>query len=326
MKNKVLVTGAAGFIGSHLVERLVRGGREVRAFVHYSSRPDLHNLEHLEPEVLGSVEVLKGDIADPFAVDHAVRGCESVFHLAALIGIPYSYVAPASYVTTNVQGTLNVLEASRKHGVSRIIHTSTSETYGSAQYTPMDEKHPTVGQSPYSASKIGADKMAESFWLSFETPVTTVRPFNTYGPRQSMRAVIPTIIAQALAGQSLNLGSLDPVRDFTFVTDTVAGFIAAEKSNKAIGELINLGVGKGISIGDLVTAVGEILGEELKVESSETRVRPAASEVNRLISDNSKARDLLGWGPQVTLRDGLGLTIEHIRRHLDSLRVSEYAI
>jgi NAD dependent epimerase/dehydratase len=294
--------------------------------VHYSSRHDLHNLEHLEPAILDSVEIVKGDIGDPFSVDRAVIGCDSVFHLAALIGIPYSYVAPASYVVTNVHGTLNILEAARKHNVSRVIHTSTSETYGSSQYTPMDEKHPTVGQSPYSASKIGADKLAESFWLSFETPVTTVRPFNTFGPRQSMRAVIPTIIAQALSGKKLALGSTDPVRDFTYVSDTVAGFMAAERSEQAIGELINLGVGKGISIGDLVNTVGSLLGKKLEVASDAQRVRPAASEVSKLISDNSKARKLLDWSPEVSLTDGLQETIQFVQAHVESLRVADYVV
>jgi NAD dependent epimerase/dehydratase len=232
LNKRVLVTGAAGFIGSHLVELLVREGFCVRAFVHYNSGGHRFNLEKVPPEILSAVEIVAGDITDAFAVDKAVSGRDLVFHLAALIGIPYSYTAPAAYVATNISGTLNVLEACRRHGVERIVHTSTSETYGSAQYVPIDERHPLVAQSPYSASKIAADKLAESFWHSFETPVTIVRPFNTYGPRQSMRAVIPTIVAQLLAGEELKIGSLEPVRDFTYVEDTARGFLAAARSER----------------------------------------------------------------------------------------------
>ena len=243
MKQRILITGAAGFIGSHLTELFVREGFAVRAFVHYNSNGRWENLEFLPDNIQKEVEIVPGDIADGRSVAQAIAGCDWVFHLAALIGIPYSYVAPTSYVQTNVVGTLNVLDACRDHKVERLIHTSTSETYGSAQYVPIDEKHPSVGQSPYSATKIGADKLAESYWLSFGMPVTTLRPFNTYGPRQSQRAIIPTIITQALAGTVISLGNLDPVRDLTYVTDTAAAFLAAARSPKTIGEVINLGSG-----------------------------------------------------------------------------------
>lgn len=326
MGKKVLVTGAGGFIGSHLVELLVKEGFDVRAFVHYNANSHWYNLEKIDKEALQSVEVVMGDIADPYSVENAVKGCEKVFHLAALIGIPYSYVAPASYVSTNINGTLNVLEACRRHDVQRMLHTSTSETYGTAQYVPIDEKHPLVGQSPYSASKIAADKLAESYWLSFKTPVTIVRPFNTYGPRQSMRAIIPTIIVQALTNGHLKLGSLDPVRDLTFATDTARGFLAASNSEKVIGELVNLGVGKGVTIGNLVTIISDLLGKELPVETEQKRVRPAASEVMELISNNGKALALMNWQPQVSLRDGLKQTIEFIQQNLEQFKSDSYAV
>jgi NAD dependent epimerase/dehydratase len=311
----VLVTGGAGFIGSHLVELLVREGYRVRAFVHYNSQGKWHHLEHVADEIRNAIEIVPGDIADAGSVSKAVAGCDWVFHLAALIGIPYSYVAPSSYVQTNVIGTLNVLDACRQHGVERMLHTSTSETYGSAQYVPIDEKHPLVGQSPYSATKIGADKLAESYWLSFEMPVTIVRPFNTYGPRQSQRAIIPTIMAQALSGNELKLGNLDPVRDLTFVTDTAAGFLAAARSERVIGKTINLGVGSGVSVRDLVTKIGRIAGREFHVEQQDQRIRPEGSEVQRLISDNRLARELMDWTPKVGLDDGLQATFEHVRSH-----------
>jgi len=294
---------------------LVREGCQVRAYVHYSSQGKWHHLEHVDAEIRDAIEVVPGDIADGSSVSRAVKGCDWVFHLAALIGIPYSYVAPESYVHTNVIGTLNVLEACRNHGVERMLHTSTSETYGSAQYVPIDEKHPLVGQSPYSATKIGADKLVESYWLSFETPTTTVRPFNTYGPRQSQRAIIPTIMTQALAGTKLGLGNLDPVRDLTFVTDTAAGFLAAAKSDQTIGRTFNLGVGSGVSIRELVEKIGKLAGHELEVEQQEERVRPEGSEVQRLISDNSLAKSLMDWEPRVDLDEGLRRTFEHVRSH-----------
>ncbi len=326
MAVKALVTGAAGFIGSHLTELLVSEGYDVRAFVHYNSNSNFFNLERMPKEMQDSVEIVAGDIADPFAVDKAVQGCDVVFHLAALIGIPYSYVAPAAYVATNVTGTLNVLEACRRHNVGRVLHTSTSETYGTAQYVPIDEKHPLVGQSPYSATKIAADKLAESFWLSFETPVTVVRPFNTYGPRQSMRAITPTIAAQALSGNELTLGSLDPIRDLTYVTDTARGFLAASRSDKVLGETVNLGVGEGPSIGELVERIGKIVGKELIVHQDPQRVRPANSEVMRLISDNSKAKSLMDWEPQVDLDAGLAEVVQFVEAHLSEFKVDRYAI
>jgi NAD dependent epimerase/dehydratase len=322
----VLVTGAAGFIGSHLIELLVREGFRVRAFVHYNSSRYWPNLEQIPADTRREIEIVAGDVADARSVSGAVTDCDWVFHLAALIGIPYSYSAPASYVQTNVTGTLNVLDACRDHSVKRLIHTSTSETYGSAQYVPIDEKHPSVGQSPYSATKIGADKLAESYWLSFGTPVTTVRPFNTYGPRQSQRAVIPTIITQALAGHPLKLGNLDPVRDLTFVTDTAAGFLAAARSEKLLGEVVNLGVGDGYSVRELVDKVGQLLGRSLEVEMEEERVRPPGSEVVRLISDNEKALSLMDWRPKVTLETGLAATIEHIRDHPEAYSGSGYVV
>lgn len=326
MGRKVLVTGAGGFIGSHLVEELVSSGAQVRAFVHYNSNSHWFNLERLPKDVLAGVEVVAGDIADPHFVDTAVAGCEDIYHLAALIGIPYSYVAPAAYVTTNVVGTLNVLQACRRHNVRRMIHTSTSETYGTAQYVPIDEKHPLVGQSPYSATKIGADKLVESYWRSFGLPACIVRPFNTYGPRQSARAIIPTIIVQALTRDRLKLGNLDPVRDLTFVEDTARGFIAAAASDKTVGEVVNLGVGEGASVGELVEMVRKLVGKPLPVEQEQQRVRPEKSEVMRLISNNGKMRELTGWAPQVKLEAGLQKTLEFVRVHLDAYKADLYAV
>lgn len=326
MLKRVLVTGAAGFIGSHLTEMLVRKGFQVRAFVHYNSAGRWPNFDHLPADVLQDLEIVPGDIGDSRSVAQAVAGSEWVFHLAALIGIPYSYVAPASYVQANITGTLNVLDACRDHSVARLIHTSTSETYGSAQYIPIDEKHPVVAQSPYSATKAGADKLAESYWLSFGTPVTIVRPFNTYGPRQSQRAVIPTIITQALAGKPLKLGNLDPVRDLTYVTDTAAGFIAAARCEKVLGELVNLGVGKGYSVRELVERVGRLLDRTLEVEQDVERVRPAGSEVQRLLSDNTKALSLMDWKPQVDLQTGLAATLEHVRNNPEAYARFDYVI
>jgi NAD dependent epimerase/dehydratase len=326
LADRVLVTGAGGFIGSHLVERLVREGYTVRAFVHYNALNSWGNLERLPQEVLGAVEVLPGDLADAFMVDHAVAGCATVFHLGALIGIPYSYVAPAAYVATNVSGTLNVLQACRRHGVGRLVHTSTSEVYGTAQYVPIDEQHPLVGQSPYSASKIGADKLAESFFLSFGTPVVTVRPFNTYGPRQSARAVIPTIITQALTNGQVSLGSTDTVRDFTYAEDTAAGFVAAARAAGVDGEVINLGTGQAVTIADLVERVGRMVERPLAVVRDPQRVRPAASEVGRLLSNNDKARRLLSWTPLVDLDTGLTRTIEAISRTLAEYKTDRYGV
>ena len=323
---RALVTGAAGFIGSHLVERLVRDGHTVRAFIHYNAAGYRHNLERLDLEIRDAIEVVAGDIADPFSVNKAVADQDVVFHLASLIAIPYSYIAPAAYVSTNVAGTLNVLQACRDHGVGRVVHTSTSEVYGTAQYVPIDEQHPLVGQSPYSASKIAADKLAESFHRSYELPAVTVRPFNTFGPRQSARAVIPTIICQALTRDEIQLGSLDPVRDFTYVEDTAAGFVAAAACDQAVGEVVNLGTGEGVSIGDAVAKVLELINRDVRVRTDEGRVRPEASEVLRLISDNSKAKRLMGWTPQVDFTTGLERVIEYIRAHPEQYQAEVYNV
>lgn len=311
----VLVTGAGGFIGSHLVERLVTAGARVRALVHYNalgSRGWLDQSEHID-----SVEVIAGDIADADCVRHATVGIDTVFHLAALIGIPYSYVAPGSYVTTNIHGTFNVLQAVRSVGVRRLIHTSTSEVYGTARYAPIDEAHPLQGQSPYSATKIGADKLAEAFHLSFGVPVVTVRPFNTFGPRQSSRAVIPTIIAQGLAGSVIRLGATSPTRDLNYVDNTVDGFMRAASSDDAIGRTINLGTGREISIGDLAAMIAHMMGRELQVVHDGRRDRPQGSEVERLVADAGLAHQLIGWRPELTLEVGLGRTIEWFTRYHD---------
>ena len=322
---RVLVTGAGGFIASHLVQALLGEGAEVRAYVHYNSRNDRGNLERLPAAELREVEIVSGEIQDPFSVVRAVAGREVVFHLAALIGIPYSYVAPGSYVSTNVTGTLNLLEAARDAQVERIVHTSTSETYGTAQYVPIDEHHPLVGQSPYSASKIGADALAESYHRSFDLPVTTLRPFNTFGPRQSLRAVIPTIIAQALRGERVKLGSLDPMRDFTFVVDTARAFIAAAMSDGAVGHTLNAGSGQSISIGRLAELILELSGSDAKLIADADRVRPADSEVLELRADATALRELTGWEPQVGLRDGLVQTIDWMRSAAAE-RAHEYTV
>jgi NAD dependent epimerase/dehydratase len=324
--HRVLVTGAGGFIGSHLVEALVQEGARVRAFVHYNSRNDWGNLHELPSDVLEQVEVQAGEIQDSFSVERAVTGCEVVFHLAALIGIPYSYLAPKSYVDTNILGTLNVLEAARKTGTQRIVHTSTSETYGTAQYTPIDERHPLQGQSPYSASKIGADKIAESYHRSMDLPVTTLRPFNTFGPRQSLRAVIPTIIAQALGGGPVRLGALDPVRDFLFVTDTARAFMAAATAEQAIGETLNAGTGEALTIGQLVADIQRLLGTEAEVIQEAERVRPERSEVYELVCDSSRLRELTGWAPTVSREQGLTRTIEWMQAREREARAHQYTV
>lgn len=318
------MTGAGGFIASHLVERLVREGAVVRAFVRYTSRGDAGLLNQLPAEVLSEVEIIAGDLRDLPAVQGAVRGMQTVFHLGALIAIPYSYVHPAEVVETNITGTLNVLMASRG-GVERVVHTSTSEVYGTALRVPIDEDHPLQGQSPYSASKIGADKLAESFFCAFELPVVTVRPFNTYGPRQSARAVIPTIITQALtAKKSIRLGSLDTRRDFTFVTDTVDGFIRAAQIDGVEGQTFNLGTGSEVTVGDLAAIILRIVGRPLEIELDTDRLRPVKSEVMRLLSDNSKARSRLGWQPRVGLEEGLARTVEWVGAHLGFYRPGKY--
>ena len=322
---RVLVTGATGFIGSHLVQRLLEEGAAVRALSHYRSQPGLHNLEFLSAEEISAVEVIRGDIRDPFIVRQSVAGCEVVFHLAALISIPYSYAGPASYVATNVLGTLNVLEACRAEGSLRLVHTSTSECYGTARYTPIDEDHPLQGQSPYSATKIGADKLVESYHRSFGLDAVTIRPFNTFGPRQSARAVIPTIISQLLVkAPVLRLGALSPIRDLTYVSDTVEGFVHAASAAGVVGEVINLGIGKGISIEKLARRIMEVLKVEVPIETDAMRVRPDRSEVTALISNNCKADRLLHWRPTVSLEGGLGMTIDFIRRHPEQFNAKEY--
>ena len=309
------MTGAGGFIGSHLVETLMSNGYHVRAFTHYNSASYTYNLEEIIAEKETAIEVVSGDIADGFAVARAVEGCETVFHLAALIGIPYSYVAPAAYVNTNVIGTLNVLEACRRHDVSRLVHISSSEVYGTAQYVPIDESHPLVGQSPYSATKIAADQLADSYWRSFGLPVVTIRPFNTFGPRQSARAVIPTIISQALTQDVVRLGNLDPVRELNFVLDTAAGMMAAAEADaeQVVGQVINLGCGEGRSVREVVAAVEQVLGRDLVVKSEQERVRPDRSEVMRLESDPTKAKDLMNWKPRYSFDDGLAQTVQYVR-------------
>lgn len=301
----MLLTGADGFIGSHLAERLVRDGHDVRAIVLYNSFDSRGWLDTVPPEVASQIEFLPGDIRDPALMHAAVAGCDAVLHLAALIAIPYSYVAPDLYVQTNVQGTLNLLNAARDAGVSRFVHTSTSEVYGTAQFVPMHEGHPLQGQSPYSASKIGADQMVNAFYTSFGLPAVTLRPFNTFGPRQSSRAVIPTIISQLAAGKrQVSLGALSPTRDFTFVPDTVSGFIAALASDAGAGEVVNLGVGFEVSIGDTFHMISEVMGVDAEAVSEAERLRPADSEVERLFSDNSKAKRIFGWEPEFRGLDG----------------------
>jgi NAD dependent epimerase/dehydratase len=323
---RVLVTGASGFIGSHLVEALVIEGADVRALVHYNSRNDWGNLELLPAPVRAELDVVAGDVADGYSVARVVTGRETVFHLAALIGIPYSYVAPASYVATNVTGTLNVLEAARVAGVSKIVHTSTSEVYGTARYTPIDENHPLQGQSPYSASKIGADKLSESYYLSFDVPVATLRPFNTYGPRQSLRAVIPTIANQALSSGSVRLGLLSPTRDFTFVADTVRAFLAVAESENTVGLTLNAASGKSMSIGDLAQTILSLLGSDAVVETDPVRIRPESSEVQELIGDASHLRSLTDWEPRVKLSDGLGATIDWLRERPEMAKARRYNV
>jgi len=324
---RVLVTGAGGFIGSHVAERLVQSGATVRAMVHYNSRNDWGMIDLLEKDVRDALEVVCGDIRDPFFCREAAKDRQVVMHLAALIAIPYSYIAPSEYVSTNVVGALNILQACRDLGVEKIVHTSSSETYGTARYVPIDENHPLQGQSPYAASKIGADKMAESFHLSFETPVVTLRPFNTYGPRQSARAIIPTIISQLAAGASqVRLGSLEPVRDLTFVADTAAAFLAAAESPKTVGQVVNCGTGKGISVGELAHLIIEVMGVKAQVVCDKARVRPDKSEVMRLVCAADKMTQLTGWQPRTALRDGLAQTAAYIRRHLDWYKPDIYNV
>jgi len=323
-KKTVLVTGAGGFIGSHLVERLVSLGAQTRALVRYTSTGSWGWLD--QSVAKDSVEVILGDIRDQDITQRALAGVDVVFHLAALIAIPYSYHAPLSYVRTNVEGTLNVLQAAVRNKVGLVVHTSTSEVYGSARRVPIGEDHPLQGQSPYSATKIGADKIAESFHLSFGTPVVTVRPFNTYGPRQSARAVIPTIITQALADEPIRLGNVEPTRDLNYVLDTVAGFTAAAESSQAIGQTINLGTGREISVGDLAATILKAMGKDLPIITDNERVRPVGSEVERLCADAGRAKEMLGWTPKYTLEEGLTQTIEWIQENNERYRRGSYVI
>ena len=321
---KVLVTGAGGFIGSHLTEALVKLGADVRAMVHYNSAGRRGWLD--TSPLRDDMQIVAGDITDAGSVREAMRDRDCVFHLAALIAIPYSYVAPNSYVQTNIVGTVNVLEAARQLDTRRIIHTSTSEVYGTALTVPISESHPLQGQSPYSASKIGADKLVESYFNSFALPVTTVRPFNTFGPRQSSRAVLPTIITQCLTGDVVRLGSLTPTRDLNYVGNTAEGFVMAASSDQAIGRTINLGSGREISVGDLANLIAELVDKPITIECESQRQRPEKSEVQRLLADNTLAGELLGWKPTVDLRDGLIKTIEWFRNNLAGYRPDEYAV
>lgn len=321
----ILVTGADGFIGSHLVEQLTTEGFKVKAFAFYNSFNTWGWLDTLPKNTMNNVEVFQGDIRDPNGVREAMRGIEAVFHLAALIAIPFSYHSPDSYVDTNIKGTLNVLQAARDLGTSRVLVTSTSEVYGTAQYVPIDEKHPFQGQSPYSATKIGADRLAESFYRSFGLPVTIVRPFNTYGPRQSARAVIPTIITQLLAGhEEIKLGALSPTRDFNFVKDTASGFYEIFKSNDTIGEEINIASQTEVSIGELANELIQQINPNAQIVSEEERLRPELSEVNRLLGSNEKIKRLTGWKPKYTLQQGLAETIEFFKNNLDKYKTDIY--
>ncbi|HUQ72295.1 MAG TPA: GDP-mannose 4,6-dehydratase [Planctomycetaceae bacterium] len=321
---RVLVTGAGGFIGSHLAERLVELGADVRAMVRYGSAGRWGWLD--DSPVVKQMNVFAGDIRDGVNTRLAMEGCDVVFHLAALIAIPYSYQAPDSYVRTNIDGTLNVLEAARLLKTPRVIHTSTSEVYGTALRVPIDEEHPLQGQSPYSATKIGADKLVESYYRSFDLPVVTVRPFNTFGPRQSARAVLPTIITQCLSQDRIKLGSLTPTRDLNFVANTANGFVKAAEVDAAIGRTINLGSGQEISVGDLAQKIIQIIGRPVTIETDADRLRPAKSEVDRLLADNRLAKQILGWTPEVSFEDGLARTIEWLRHNLSRYRPDVYNV
>ncbi len=322
---KILVTGAEGFIGSHLTELLVREGFDVKAMVQYNSFNNWGWIDTFDPEIKDRLEIFLGDVRDPNGVRTAMEGCDAVFHLAALIAIPYSYHSPDMYVDTNIKGTLNILQAARDLNTERVLVTSTSEVYGTAQYVPIDEKHPYQGQSPYSATKIGADRLAESFYRSFNLPVTIVRPFNTYGPRQSARAVIPTIITQLLAGKKeIKLGSLQPTRDFNYVKDTARGFLEIYRSDRTIGEEINIATQREISIGELAEELIRQIAPDAKIVCDEIRVRPEKSEVERLLGSNEKIKALTAWRPQYTLEEGLKETIGFFRDNLDKYKVDIY--
>lgn len=327
MKEKILVTGSEGFIGSHLTEELVRRGYNVKAFTLYNSFNTWGWLDSLPKDIMSNVEIFQGDVRDAYGVKEAMRGCSAVFHLAALIAIPFSYHSPDTYVDTNIKGTLNILQAARELNISRVLVTSTSEVYGTAQYVPIDEKHPFQGQSPYSATKIGADRLAESFYRSFNLPVTIVRPFNTYGPRQSARAVIPTIITQLLAGKEIiKLGSLTPTRDFNYVKDTANGFISIFQSEKTIGEEINIATQQEISIKQLAEELIKQINPAAKILCDEQRLRPEKSEVNRLLGANSKIKELTNWDTHYTFEQGLSETIYFFQDNLDKYKVDIYNI
>jgi NAD dependent epimerase/dehydratase len=323
---KVLVTGATGFIGSHVVETLVNLGARVRAYAQYNSQNSIGLLELIPENTRKEVDVVWGDVREMESVKKASDGHTVIFHLASLVGIPYSYLHPQEVVMTNTIGTLNILICARENETEKTVITSTSEVYGTAKYVPIDENHPLQGQSPYSASKIAADKLAESFFCAYNLPVAICRPFNTYGPRQSMRAVIPTIITQALTKDEVHLGSVSPTRDLNFVLDTVAGFIRIAESPRSVGEVINIGAGFEISIGDLAAKICALVGKDLPVVSDEKRLRPTKSEVNRLFADNRKAKELLGWEPHVSLDEGLKRTIEWIASSLDSYQPDKYYV
>lgn len=324
---KVLVTGADGFIGSHLTEVLLELGYDVKAFTYYNSFNSWGWLDTLPKAKLNQIEIFTGDIRDPNGVDESMKGVDQVFHLAALIAIPFSYHSPDSYVDTNIKGTLNVLQAAKRHQTSRVLVTSTSEVYGTALYVPIDEKHPYQGQSPYSATKIGADRLAESFYRSFNMPITIVRPFNTYGPRQSARAVIPTIISQLLAGnEEIKLGSLTPTRDFNYVKDTANGFIAISRSDKTVGEEINIATQKEISIGELAQEIITQINPKAQIICEEERLRPEKSEVNRLLGSNAKIKSLTDWTPKYSLKDGIGETIDWMKQNLNAYKTDIYNI
>lgn len=329
MTKKILITGADGFIGSHLVEDLVKKGYAVRAFCLYNSFNDIGWLKDLKKEILESVDIVLGDIRDSNSIKIAAQNVDVVFHLASLIAIPYSYQAPESYIDTNIKGAFNVLKAALDNDVQQVIHTSTSEVYGTAQFVPITEDHPLVGQSPYSASKIGADQIAYSFYCSYGLPVSTVRPFNTYGPRQSVRAVIPTIISQALSGRNnLSLGNVRATRDFNFVQDTVSGMIAFIGNHKTFGEVINIGTGVEVTIKDVVSLIANISGVDLEINVDSSRIRPEKSEVERLCASNQKARDILGWEPKNNLEQGLSITYDWFKNNIDKFNVngSKYII
>lgn len=323
---KILVTGADGFIGSHLTEEMVTRGHNVRAFVYYNSFNSWGWLDTLPEEMKKEIEVVSGDIRDPYGVKHAMKGCDLVFHLASLIAIPYSYHSPDTYIDTNVKGTLNVVQAARELEVQKVVHTSTSEVYGTAKFVPITEEHPLQGQSPYSASKIGADQIAMSFYTSFGTPVSIIRPFNTYGSRQSARAVIPTVITQIASGiRTLKMGALHPTRDFNYIKDTVQGFISIMESDQSIGEVINIGSNYEISIGETVQLIAELMNSQVEIETDQVRIRPEKSEVERLWADNQKAKQLLGWEPNYSGKDGLakGL-LETIQWFTDPYNLKQY--